>query len=312
MDIIPAFGWSRNLRLSNGDIELIVTLDVGPRILSYKFEGGTNVLKVFDDQVGKSGESDWMIRGGHRLWVAPEDPEITYATDNGPVDVGEPEPGLVRLTSATDRAGFRKEIDIRLESTGSGVELIHRIRNVSAGPMEVAAWALTVIAPGGTEIIPLPAKSPHPGHPSKARSASDFAPNLTMVLWPFTDLGDDRWRFGQRYITLAQHPGRGPTKIGLAHTCRAVGYLNGDTLFVKRFAAPDRSSEYPDRGCNFETFTNQDMLEMESLGPLVDLVAGESVELIEQWELHGGVGHFDRSDESSIESAVGSYLTPVG
>src|SRR6516225_11433579 len=28
-------GWKNNLRLSNGEAELIVTLDVGPRIISY-------------------------------------------------------------------------------------------------------------------------------------------------------------------------------------------------------------------------------------------------------------------------------------
>ncbi len=33
-------GWKNNLRLSNGDVELIVTLDIGPRILSYRLANG--------------------------------------------------------------------------------------------------------------------------------------------------------------------------------------------------------------------------------------------------------------------------------
>src|SRR6266700_1693345 len=64
-------GWKNNLRLSNGEAELILTLDVGPRIISYKLASGKNVLKNFDDQIGKSGEKEWQIRGGHRLWVGP-------------------------------------------------------------------------------------------------------------------------------------------------------------------------------------------------------------------------------------------------
>src|SRR5437870_11070511 len=78
-------GWKNNLRLSNGDAELVVTLDVGPRIISYQLAGGKNVFKEYEEQLGQSGEADWQIRGGHRLWLAPEDLARTYAPDNGPV-----------------------------------------------------------------------------------------------------------------------------------------------------------------------------------------------------------------------------------
>ena len=33
----------------------------------------------------------------------------------------------------------------------------------------------------------------------------------------------------------------------------------------------DAAATYPDLGCNFETFTNEEILEIESLGPLVTL-----------------------------------------
>src|SRR5262249_61656177 len=64
-------GWKNNLRLANGDVELIVTLDVGPRIISYRLADGKNVFKEYVRQLGKSGEKDWQIRGGHRAWVGP-------------------------------------------------------------------------------------------------------------------------------------------------------------------------------------------------------------------------------------------------
>ena len=65
-------GWPNCYRVSNGEVELIVTSDVGPRVMSYSFVGGKNVLKEFTDQLGKSGEKEYQLRGGHRLWVAPE------------------------------------------------------------------------------------------------------------------------------------------------------------------------------------------------------------------------------------------------
>src|SRR5438067_50409 len=95
-------GWKNNLRMSNGDVEVIVTLDVGPRVISYRLKDGKNVFKQYDDQLGKSGERNWQIRGGHRLWAAPEDTTRTYAPDNGPVQVREVGPRTMRFTPAPE------------------------------------------------------------------------------------------------------------------------------------------------------------------------------------------------------------------
>src|ERR1700758_2810150 len=66
-------GWANCLRLANDHAELIITLDVGPRIISYQhLPGGKNVLKTNADELGKSGEEAFVMRGGHRLWLAPE------------------------------------------------------------------------------------------------------------------------------------------------------------------------------------------------------------------------------------------------
>jgi hypothetical protein len=294
-------GWKNNLRLSNGDVELIVTLDVGPRIISYRLARGQNVFKEYADQLGKSGEKDWQIRGGHRLWVGPEDTTRTYAADNGPVKYQEAE-GKVRFTPAPETEyGIQKEIDLHLAPSGSRVRVVHRIKNVGAKATSLAPWALSVMAPDGVEIIPLPPKKDHPESAAAASSPKDFAPNQTMVLWPFFDFADPRWHFGSKYITLRQDPKRKPTKIGLAHQMGWVGYLNGGTLFVKRLDYQEDKT-YPDNGCNFETYSNEDMLEVESLGPIVQLAPGKEVEMVETWDLVPNVSDF--KDEAEIDRNV--------
>jgi hypothetical protein len=296
-------GWKNNLRLANGDAELIVTLDVGPRVISYRTTNGTNVLKAYSEQLGKTGESEWQMRGGHRLWAGPEDLTRTYALDNGPVAYKSLSSGSVRLTQPPDAPyGIQKEIDLTLAAHGTRVSLLHRITNVGDKPTELAPWALTVLAPGGVEIIPLPPKRNHPGPPKNARSAADYAPDQTLILWPFFDFSDPRWNFGSRYITLRQDPkATGPTKIGLAHRGGWVAYLNGGTLFVKHFGH-QQGKQYPDGGANFETFTNADMLECESLGPITRLNPGEKVELSEEWELFSNVPAISNSKE--VDEAI--------
>jgi hypothetical protein len=314
-------GWKNNLKISNGTVELIVTLDVGPRVISYKRTGGQNVFKEFPDQLGKSDELTWVPRGGHRLWTSPEDLTRTYAPDNEPVQyelikaepaheadakgapVSDPNVvGVKLIQRLDDRYGIQKGMDIRLAPTGSRVRVTHHIWCSGSEPAKLAPWALTILDAGGVEVIPLPPKRPHPGPPQHANAPSDYAPNQKLVLWPFTDLADPRYTWGSKYILLRQDAQRGPTKIGLAHRMGWVGYLNRGTLFVKHFEPPSPDKTYPDGGCNFETFTNQDMLEVETLGPLVTVGPNEVVEHVEHWELFDGVGEV--KTEADVDARV--------
>ena len=293
-------GWKNNLKLSNGAVELIITLDVEPRVIRYGYAGGANVFKEFDGQLGKTGEKEWRIRGGHRLWHAPEDLKRTYELDNSPVEWSRLKDGSVRLRQKVEPlTGIQKEMDIALDATGSAVRVVHRLRNTRRREIELAPWALTVMAPGGGAIIPLPPKTPHP---------QGLLPNQQMILWPYTDLSDKRWTWGARYIVLRHDAQQGPTKIGLAHKLGWVAYLNGGVLFVKALPYTE-GRRYPDNGCNFETFTNQDFLEVESLGPLARIAPGQSIEHVERWWLVKDVS--TDWTEHGIEAHVTREVEPL-
>src|SRR5579872_7261468 len=88
-------GWRNCYRITNGQVELIVTSDVGPRIIRYGFVGGQNLFKEFAEQLGKSGEKEFQLRGGDRVWKAPEDPVATWAPDNVAVQIEMTKSGLI-------------------------------------------------------------------------------------------------------------------------------------------------------------------------------------------------------------------------
>jgi len=272
-------GWKNNLCLSNEDTELVVSLDVGPRILSYRTKKGPNVLKIYEEQLGQANEDAWMVRGGHRLWIAPEDEEATYHRDNEPVEHDSGPDGQVTITSRqTEPIRARKEVTLQLAESGSEVTIHHKVTNEGDKPLTAASWGLTVMPPGGRALIPQPPLGQHP---------RDLLPNRRIVVWPYTDLTDDRWYFGQRFIMLNHDDERGPTKIGLSHTENWVAYIIDDSIFFKTIEYLDPET-YPDGGCNFETFANQEMLELESLGPLRSLAPGEASQHTEKWYLVQG------------------------
>jgi hypothetical protein len=286
-------GWANCLRLHNDAMEVVVTTDVGPRVIRCALAGGENVFKEYAEQMGGTGEDEWTIRGGHRLWVAPEDKPRSYALDNAPVAYEALGDWGVRLMPAAEcETGVRKEMELILEPDKAQVTAIHRVTNENLWEIELAAWAPTVMAPGGMAIIPLPPKRSH---------TDVVTPECPLVLWPYTDLADSRWRWGTRFITVTQDPAKTPGKVGLACSEGWAAYWLRGNLFVKYFDF-DPMLEYPDMGTNFQTFSNEEMLEVESMGPLVLLGPGDTVEHVETWRLFGDVPSV--SDDASIEAAV--------
>jgi hypothetical protein len=274
-------GWPNSWRVSNGEVELVVTGDIGPRIMRFGFAGGQNIFKEFTDQLGKSGEAEWQPRGGHRIWIAPEDPVKSYAPDNDPVDVQVSGDVISATGPVEPLTGVRKKMTVKMAPSGSAVEVLHEIQNASGTPLELAPWVLTMFAQGGTGIHGFPPRGTHP---------EMLVPTNPLVMWAFTHLDDPRWRLSRKYLALRQDPhDSNPQKLGSYNRHTWGAYLLNGELFVKRYEAIAAAAAHPDLGCTFEMFTNQAFLELETLGPLTTLAPGASVSHTERWTAHRGV-----------------------
>lgn len=276
MDLISYRGWPNCLRFSNALVDLVVTTDVGPRIIRYGFLDEENEFAEVPEDMGKRGGDVWRIYGGHRLWHAPEHSQRTYIPDNQPVryeDHGE----FIRLVQTVEPGtGIQKELDIRLSSVNSHARITQRLRNAGLWDVRLAVWGLSVMAPGGTAILPMPPRGSHP---------ENLTPVNSLTFWAYTDMSDPRWVWGRQYIMLRQDPLiKVPQKIGGLIPAGWAAYARRSHLFIKKFAF-DPQGEYPDFGSNVELFTNEWMLEVESLSPLTTLAPGEAVEHIEDWYL---------------------------
>ncbi len=288
-------GWSNCVRLSNGQVELVVTTDVGPRVIRFGCVGGQNIFKEFADEMGKTGGTEWRSYGGHRLWHAPEAMPRTYFPDNGPVKYAWDGKTLKVTQPVETTTGIVKEMEITLDPNANHVTVLHRLTNKNLWPVELAPWALTVMTPGGRAIFPQEPYRPHPEF---------LAPARPMVLWGYTDMKDPRWTWGTKYVQLRQDPkAKTKEKVGFMNTLGwAAYYLNGE-VFLKRFPF-DPKATYADFGCNNETYTDPDILEIESLGPLTKIAPDGHVEHTENWFL-------SRAKLGESESSLDETLMPL-
>jgi len=269
-------GWSNCYRLSNSLVDLVVTTDVGPRIIRFGFTGEENEFHEYPDMLGKTGGNKWRNYGGHRLWHAPEAEPRTYFPDNWPVKL-EPHNSFVRLLQPTETTtGVQKEMDIWLSADKAHVRVTHRLRNANLWAVEFAPWALSVMAPGGTAVIPLPPRGTHPQF---------LLPTSAIVLWAYTNLSDPRWILTEKYIMLCQDSrAKTPQKAGVVAADGWAAYARNGHLFLVRFNLVP-GARYPDMGSCVEVWTDPDMLEVETLGPLTRLEPGAVVEHVEDWFL---------------------------
>ncbi|MEO8594768.1 MAG: hypothetical protein ABI759_15730 [Candidatus Solibacter sp.] len=288
-------GYANSWQVSNGEIDLVVTGDIGPRVMRYGFPGGQNFFKEFGEQMGKTGEATWQARGGHRVWIAPEDPVKSYAPDNEAVRIDVLGDVLVATGPVEALTGIEKKLTIKMAPTGTGVEIVHELRNNNPVPYHLAPWVLTMLAPGGAGIHGFPARGTHP---------EMLEPTNPLVMWAFTHLDDPRWSLSRKYLVLRQDPANPlPQKLGTYNARTWAAYhLNGE-LFVKRYETSAPPSAFPDLGCTFETFTNADFLELETLGPLTALAPGQSVAHVERWSAHRGVELRTWSDDE-LDAAI--------
>lgn len=280
MEKIEYKGWPNCYRLTNGIVDLIVTADVGPRIIRFGFVGEENEFKEYDQMLGQTGGDEWRIFGGHRLWHAPEAQPRTYYPDNVPVEVSWHDDHIHTVQAVESTTGIQKEMEIRLATDRAHVEVIHRLRNTGPWEIELAPWALSVMPTGGTAIVPLPPRGKHP---------QDLLPTGSLAIWSFTNMGDPRWTWGEKYVLLRQDVnGSAPQKIGALAPGDPVGagwiaYARKN-LFVKAYHYFEEGV-YPDLGSTVETFTDAEMLEVETLGPVEYLSPGDAVDHVEDWFL---------------------------
>jgi len=275
------FAGHEAIEIDGGAIHLMVTTSVGPRVLGLLTDDDANAFAELPDLTLPCPDSEPIhLRGGHRLWAAPEDPRFTYRPDDDPVTVEDLPDGILLSTPPDPVAGTSRETHIRV----TGPERLHfdyRVVNTSERPQRLAAWAITMMAPLGRAWLPVLTEPFDPG---------GFQGQRNIVLWPYSRNDDPRLVLHDHAIeirsaVLAEQRLDHPFKVGTSLRRGWTAHWRAGVLFVKR-AIHDETREYADMGASGQVYSHGDFTELETLGPLTDLAPGEAAVHSEEWEVH--------------------------
>jgi hypothetical protein len=220
-----------------------------------------------------------------------------YHPDNAPVTVTDVDGGA-RFTAAVEKHNqIQKSITLTLEEGSPHVSVVHSIRNVGQWDIQLAPWAITMLAAGGVEIMPMPNR------------VTELLPNRNFTFWDYSELNDSRVYFGKGYISLRQDQSKdNPFKLGYNNEGGWAAYFNKGQVFLKYFE-PILGGLYPDNGCCFETYTNGKMIEMETLGEMAELEPDDFVTLEEEWELYAADAPADIKNEAQLKASVSEWIS---
>lgn len=257
------------LYVDNGIVEVGIPLSFGIRIAHFSFVGEENEFFVHPNEMKDfSLESGWRLRGGYRLWIAPESPD-NYYPDNSPVKY-EIKGNTVIVTQEKDEVlNLVKTVEVTLK--GNKVHITNRILNTGKR-RKFALWGISAMKPGGVITVPL-----------KEREGG-YDPNLHISAWDYTDLSDERLKLGRKEIKIYQREAERKLKIGVGHPAGAVTYENGKTV-VKKYIPLYPDKQYADGGVSFEVFVSNYMTEIEGLSPLKNIATNKTAIYRETWEL---------------------------
>jgi hypothetical protein len=265
-------GWKKCVELKNGGFRIVVTTEVGPRIIGAFLGQGPNMLYVAPETAGKKGGDEWNIYGGHRLWHSPEARPRSYTPDNTPVSVKKEKDGFVFSSGIEQITGINKSVKIS-PAGKNGFKLTHILKNENLWNIELAAWALTVMAQGGTAVVPQP-----------QGDKETLLPNRYLTIWPYTNMADPRFTWGDKYILTTQDVNaKSNAKFGINCENGWIAYVNKGYALKKSFSH-FVDAEYPDNGCSVEIFSCPWMLEIETLSPLYQIAPGDTIFHEEVWE----------------------------
>ena len=264
-------GWKNCIELTHGDFRIVVTTEVGPRIVgAFLGPKGENLLYLDKKLLGTSNQKVWTNYGGHRIWHAPEDSVRSYCPDSRKVVMAELRDGGVAFMAPREElTGIVKTINVYPEGDNS-FRIEHQIRNEGLWDIEAAAWGITQLMPGGTAILPM------------NHGAEGLVPNRSVNFWPYARPNDSRFVIGNEFVLVKQTAKGAPTKIGLNSAEGWCAYVNKKTVFIKQYQYFDEN-EYPDLGSSIEVYTEGGYLELETLGPLAILEPGDEVTHCEYW-----------------------------
>ncbi|MFY9252585.1 MAG: hypothetical protein WAO83_03965 [Fuerstiella sp.] len=279
-EIVQYLGYSQAVQLKNENTTVVLCPEVGGRVLEYSLNG-KNVLFISDSEKNwKPGDRPESSAG--RFDIGPElvipRRDVSWSGAWSTEIIGDLH---VRLTSQKDEAtGVQLVRDFELDAKTPKLLCTQTIVNVSSELKEWCHWSRTFAVGKGVCVIPLTEAgiSPISRFPNK------------YVLYEeggLINMKPEDPQVRRHNNTLQIFPTPRKPKLGFDSYAGIIGYAApNDLFFLKRFKTHPNRIYNEAAGLTISVwYPDNQMIELEPIGPRETLKPGESASFTEEWWL---------------------------
>ncbi|RYX81774.1 DUF4380 domain-containing protein [bacterium] len=289
-------------RLTNGKDEAVIVPALG-RVMRYGKVGGPNLL--WNSPTFSGLDWGWKNYGGDKTWLAPQSywgvmsdkgwpPDS--AIDGAPHEAEVVTGGKLKMVSGTSKtSGIRVERIMGFNDAGE-FEIQQSAIKTAGSPLRVGLWSVSQSVPAQAVFVPTSPDSPYANgffrFETKGKKQSAVVEDGLLRLEPKSE-------------------GEGQ-KFGIDSPVAAIASVSDGVAWVQKSAKPD--GQYPDgvekHGFPVEVYINGTpkayYVELEMLGPLVNMVKGQKMTHTVRWSLHD-LPSRDLND-TATKSAIAALL----
>ncbi len=271
------------VQLNNDDIQVTVTLDYGPRIVSVRKNEG--IQFVYN---GKDPAIDRPC--GHKMRITFDKSTNGIYCDNSPVRYSPMGSGVRFVQTVTEPVQMEAIMDVYFSENGD-LTVEHSIFNKSKEALKLSIYTETPFNKDGFVFI------------TQGSAVSPERPGRIMTLWDGCKWSDERLYVGDDFVTVKSVDGeeKPRLKIGINDTKGVAGYICGSAGLIKRYTH-NPTALYPFYNCSAFATENSGYLSVQMTSPFYLVEPDEAVRHIEIWNIKDSCNIITEQNESGIRT----------
>ena len=275
------------IQMSTSDIQIIVTIDYGPRIVSVSSSSNPNLIYFKRD-------NEYHRCHGHKMRLVSEHSAKRFYYDNSPVMYSPLDDGVKFVQNVSSPTPLEVSMDIIPEGDNGSLMVVHSVLNKSKEAMKLSIQTETPLKNDGFIFVP------------QSNITETDKPSRILTLWNDTKWTDSRLYIGNQYVTVqSDEHNSSKLKIGSNNTAGWCGYLCGVNSFIKRYIH-NRTALYPHCYCSTYAASKNGYLSIQTSSPFYRIEPMEIARLVENWIFPCSNYICTPTDERSIDNFINS------
>lgn len=274
--------------VSDGENDIAVTLDYGPRIVSVANRNGKSMIYNDVDDV-------YCRCHGHKMRLTLERSTNGVYCDDLPVRYSPMSDGVRFVQTITDPIALELYMDVVPSSETGGIMIVHSVLNKSNEDCKLSIYTETPFKPEGFVFVP------------QSNVPESEKPARVLTLWHGVKWTDPRLYIGDQYVFVS------PTndtilhrlKTGSNNTAGWCGCTSGNSSFIIRYVH-SRSALYPFSSCSSFATSCSDYMSIQTTSPFYRIAPGETARHVENWIMPEVPLPLVAGDEKGLDDFINS------